>query len=280
MVKPRWFDDGLRSYSSWALGVTNMDVLVVLSPLLFGLWWCFSLSRLSDFACLLFRAWSSWCSSSLPGEGAASFLVVLFLLVVSTALLRGCSCSLWRRLASLRSAPRTSLVLSLAVFAFLVDFLSVLVDKPFLWNFRVAGVPARWRGLMHVFFGRLAPCVFRFDPSHSSSCFLALSLAPEVAREWAPEWCWPSVHSFFLQLSSRISSMALSSISWYCVFYPFFAAFSELRSVHQVERFAVCSFRHLPPVIFHLAGHLWSFYCSQQLQIQEAAKWRGLHRLR
>ena len=35
-----------------------------------------------------------------------------------------------------------------------------------------------------------------------------------------------------------------------CVFWPFFAAFSELRGARQVERFAACSFRHLLPVVF------------------------------
>ena len=38
-----------------------------------------------------------------------------------------------------------------------------------------------------------------------------------------------------------------------------FAAFSELRGVRQVERFAECSFRHLRQVVFHLAGSLGVF---------------------
>ena len=41
---------------------------------------------------------------------------------------------------------------------------------------------------------------------------------------------------------------------WAC-----FAAFSELRGVRQVERFAECSFRHLRQVVFNLAGSLGVF---------------------
>ena len=43
------------------------------------------------------------------------------------------------------------------------------------------------------------------------------------------------------------------------VFWPFFAAFSELRGARQVERFAQCSFRHLGQVVFHLAGSFGFF---------------------
>ena len=118
-----------------------MDVLAVLGPLLLGLWWSFLLSRLSTLKCRLFRAWSSLFSSSPPGEGTESFLVVSFLLMVLMAPWLCGSCSLWRRLVSLRSLPRSALILLLAVLLFLMDLLTVLVDLPFLRHFQVARCP-------------------------------------------------------------------------------------------------------------------------------------------
>ena len=43
------------------------------------------------------------------------------------------------------------------------------------------------------------------------------------------------------------------------LYFGHFYGISELRGARQVERFAQCSFRHLPQVVFHLAGSLGVF---------------------
>ena len=90
-----------------------MRVFVALWPVQFGMVVFPCSSRLS-LVCSLLLAKGSWCSSSPPGEDAVSFLLVLSLLAVSSAPLGGCSGSWWRRLASLRPGPRSSLVWPLA----------------------------------------------------------------------------------------------------------------------------------------------------------------------
>ena len=86
-----------------------------------------------------------------PGEGAVSFLWVLSLLAVSSAL-GCCSGSWWRRLASLRPGPRSSLVWALADLALLVEFLAVSLGLPFFAAF------SELRGALQV--ERFAACSF------------------------------------------------------------------------------------------------------------------------
>ena len=61
-------------------------------------------------------------------------------------------------------------------------------------------------------------------------------------------------------LSSRSTTFVFLPISTWLRILAVSTAFSELRGARQVERFAECSFRHLPPVVFFiLAGSLGVF---------------------
>ena len=117
-------------------------------------------------------------------------------------------------------------------------------------------------------------CVVREGTEVRRCCAAVPSAFPPCGSTWvAAVWCCLFVPSSFLRFSSR-SWMAFPSISLY---FGLLSVFAELRSVRQVERFAVCGFgicRQLIP-----SGHLRSCCCSSQLQIQEAAERRGLHRL-
>ena len=95
-----------------------MGVLAVLGPLLLGLWWCFSLFAAFDLEVLVVSGLELVVFLVATRGGAESFLVVSFLLMVSMAPWLCGSSSLWRRLASLRSATRSALVLLLAVLLF------------------------------------------------------------------------------------------------------------------------------------------------------------------
>ena len=83
---------------------------------------------------------------------------------------------------------------------------------------------------------------------------LALSLVP-----WPPgEGCGfvSPVSASFVPgiLSSGFTSLVFLPISTWLRILTVFGALSELRSIRQVERFAERSFKHLPPVVFHLGG--------------------------
>ena len=136
-------------------------------------------------------------------------------------------------------------------------------------------------------FGMLLVGVCRLSPRPACSSLLAsLRVVPRL-RAWlcrrlpGPPGVgrWFSSWSSFLRLSSGSLSVALSSISPGFGTLPFLrhfpccgvsARWRDLRRV--VSTIAASSF---PP-----GGHSPSFCCSSQLQIQEAAKARGSHRLR
>ena len=107
----------------------------------------------------------------------------------------------------------------------------------------VVAVPCGPRGLVGVLL--LALSLVPGPPGEG--CGFGLSRL-RVLRSWYFVF---GVHVFvFLPISTWLRIFAV------------FAAFSELRSARQVERFAECSLRHLPPVVFHLAGTFGVSWCS------------------
>ena len=89
--------------------------------------------------------------------------------------------------------------------------------------------------------------------------FLALSLAPVATRGGSGVVLTLRV---FVVPGVCLRVPRLWRFRRFCrglVFWPFFAAFSYCSGARQVERFAACSFRHLPQVVFHLAGSLAVF---------------------
>ena len=124
-------------------------------------------------------------------------------------------------------------------------------------------------------FAVLCPVLFgwwTFSPlvgvSPCSFCRSLLSLFPVVLAalllffSWLSRWfrgrpgraavLVSSVSATFVPgiLSSGSSTLVFLPILTWLRILAVFAAFSELRCARQVESFAECSFRHLPPVVF------------------------------
>ena len=120
-------------------------------------------------------------------------------------------------------------------------------------------------------------CSPRRRPRRAPSLFpVSLVFLRDVAglrgRRWAPPLSVPFVLPVFLVVFAVSVTPDRSGLSF--AFYAFVLllvdfneelyfghlyGISELRGARQVERFAQCSFRHLPQVVFHLAGSLGVF---------------------
>ena len=148
----RWFGDCLRSYSPWALDLSNVDVLAVLCPLLLGLLSCSSL-------------WGFFlCVVSVVEVVVLLFFRLLFFVVFLAAFpcfpvgvlapgsLAGSRGSLG--LAAALSCPprvlRSRVLSSRSSSMVFCRFRRGFVFCPFSRHFPSCGVPARWKDLRHV----------------------------------------------------------------------------------------------------------------------------------
>ena len=119
-------------------------------------------------------------------------------------------------------------------------------------------------------------------------CFLVGGPAPgSLASRWLP---WPPGVGCDVVLALCVFVVPGVCLRGACLwhfrrfrcglaFWPFCSLY-VLRGASQVERFVACILRHLPQVVFPSWRVASEFFWLSQLQIQEAAERRGLHRLR